>query len=212
MREAQKVAHIGSFRGDIYKDELWWSDELYHLFGLDSAQFIPTKDGFFELLHPEDKDEYIAILTDSLATGKELRKEYRAKHISGEWRHFETLASIILADNGEIVGLNGTVQDITERRRREESLRQLKQAMEQSPVSVMITDTAGVLQYVNPKFSQMTGYSAAELLGQNPGILPGEQTSEFYREMWDTLVVGQEWQGEFRNRKKNGELYWVSAS
>ncbi|MCP4415015.1 MAG: response regulator, partial [Chloroflexi bacterium] len=46
----------------------------------------------------------------------------------------------------------------------------------------------------------------------NPGILPGEQTSEFYREMWDTLVVGQEWQGEFRNRKKNGELYWVSAS
>ncbi len=115
--------------------------------------------------------------------------------------------------NGDIFGILTLAQDITERWQTEESLRQLNQAMEQSPVSVIITDTEGTIQYVNPKFSQVTGYSAAEAIGQNPRLLQsGEQPPGFYREMWDTLTAGGEWQGEFHNRKKNGELYWELAS
>ncbi len=106
-----------------------------------------------------------------------------------------------------------TVVDITERKQAEESLRQLNQALEQSPVSVMITDTAGVIQYVNPGFVKVTGYSAAEAIGQNPRMLQsGKHQPEFYRNLWATLTAGQVWQGEFHNRKKNDELYWELAS
>jgi len=114
---------------------------------------------------------------------------------------------------GNTLYYEGTVDDITERVQAEESLRQLNQAMEQSPVSVVITDTEGIIQYVNPKFSQVTGYSAEEAIGQNPRLLQsGEHPPAFYRELWDTLTAGQEWQGEFRNKKKNGELFWELAS
>ncbi len=97
--------------------------------------------------------------------------------------------------------------------RAEQELRLLNQAVEQSPVSVVITDASGAIQYVNPKFTQVTGYTAAEAIGQNPRILQsGAQSPVFYRQMWDALTAGQEWRGEFRNRKKSGELYWELAS
>ncbi len=113
----------------------------------------------------------------------------------------------------DVVSVIEYVQDITERMKSEEALRQLNQAMEQSPTSVIITDTNGIIQYVNSKFNQVTGYSADEAIGQNSYILQsGEHPPEFYREMWGTLTAGQEWRGEFHNRKKNGELYWELAS
>ncbi|MCP5097569.1 MAG: PAS domain S-box protein, partial [Chloroflexi bacterium] len=100
-----------------------------------------------------------------------------------------------------------------ERMQAEESLRQLKQAIEQSSVSVVITDTKGAIQYVNPKFSEVTGYSAAEAMGQNPSLLKsGKHMTEFYREMWKTIKAGHEWRGEFHNRKKNGDFYWELTS
>jgi len=95
----------------------------------------------------------------------------------------------------------------------QEELRKLSQAVEQSPATVVITDTQGMIQYVNPKFVELTGYTAAEVIGQNPRILStGTHPPEFYREMWETINSGRVWHGEFCNRKKNGELYWESAS
>ena len=103
--------------------------------------------------------------------------------------------------------------DITERKQDEESLRKLSTAVKQSPASVVITDLNGVIEYVNPKFKQLTGYSLEEAVGKNPSILKsGEQPDEFYKEMWDTITAGKEWNGFFHNKKKNGELYWESAT
>ncbi len=94
-----------------------------------------------------------------------------------------------------------------------ERLRKLSRAVEQSPVSVIITDTDGSIEYVNPKFTQVTGYSSDEVLGMNPRILKsGELSREVYREMWETITAGREWRGEFHNRKKDGELFWEFAS
>jgi len=95
----------------------------------------------------------------------------------------------------------------------EETLRKLNQAIEQSPASVVITDVDGKIEYVNPKFTQVTGYSVEEVLGQNPRILQSDEHSqEFYKDLWDTILTGNAWSGEFRNKKKNGELYWEFAS
>jgi PAS domain S-box-containing protein len=103
--------------------------------------------------------------------------------------------------------------DISERKRAEERVRKLSRAVEQSPAAVLITDLHGSIEYVNPKFTQITGYTAAEVKGQNPRILKSEmQSSCIYEELWATVLSGGEWRGEFANRKKSGEIYWESAS
>jgi PAS domain S-box-containing protein len=95
----------------------------------------------------------------------------------------------------------------------EKQLRLFQRAVEQSPASIIITDTDGNIEYVNPKFTQVTGYSFEEIKYQNPRILKsGETTDEDYAELWQNIKDGREWHGEFHNRKKNGELYWESAS
>jgi PAS domain S-box-containing protein len=85
--------------------------------------------------------------------------------------------------------------------------------MEQSPASVVITDLEGNIEYVNPKFTEITGYTFQEALGQNSRILKsGDKPAEEYKRLWETITSGEEWRGEFHNKKKNGELYWESAS
>ena len=105
------------------------------------------------------------------------------------------------------------VRDITERKRVEEQLRKLSRAIEQSPSVVMITDAQGNIEYVNPRFTGLTGYSADEVMGKNPRILKSGKTSqEEYRRLWETIANGGDWHGELHNKKKNGDLYWESAT
>ncbi|MBI4468468.1 MAG: PAS domain S-box protein [Acidobacteria bacterium] len=102
---------------------------------------------------------------------------------------------------------------IAEGRRAEAQLRKLSRAVEQSPASVIITDTEGRIEYVNPKFSQATGYTLEEVKGKNPRILKsGETAPEEYRRLWETVNSGGEWRGEFHNKRKSGELFWEVAS
>jgi PAS domain S-box-containing protein len=94
-----------------------------------------------------------------------------------------------------------------------DKLRLLQRAVEQSPVSVVITDARGDIQYVNPHFTTLTGYTREEALGRNPRILKSDrQPRSFYRELWQTITAGQDWSGEFCNLKKNGEEYWEQAT
>ncbi len=94
----------------------------------------------------------------------------------------------------------------------EELVHRLSIGIEQSPVCIIVTDYDGNIDYVNPKFSEVSGYTLKEVLGKNPNILKsGEQTSEFYKTMWDTIKSGKDWHGELHNKRKNGELYCESA-
>jgi PAS domain S-box-containing protein len=104
-------------------------------------------------------------------------------------------------------------QQRVERERAEEQLRKLSRAVEQSPVAIVITDTKGIIEYVNPKFESITGYTAAEVRGRNPSILKSGKTSlEEYRNLWKTIRAGGEWHGEFQNKRKDGNLFWEFAS
>ena len=96
--------------------------------------------------------------------------------------------------------------------RAEERLRFLSSAVEQCPVSIVITDTCGRIVYVNRKTTEITGYTFEELKGQNPRILKsGETPPEAYKQLWETIQAG-EWRGTFHNRRKNGELFWEAAT
>jgi len=96
-----------------------------------------------------------------------------------------------------------------ELRERNEELRKLQRAVEQSASAVMITNAEGIIEYVNSKFTEMSGYSRDEVLGENPRILKsGEMDPEEYARLWRVLLSGKEWRGEFHNKKKDGTLYW----
>jgi PAS domain S-box-containing protein len=104
-------------------------------------------------------------------------------------------------------------RDSSERKQMEEKLRKLSRAVEQSPVSIVITDTDGTIEYANPKACETAGYSPDELIGQNPRVLQSGDTPEnHYSVLWETISSGREWHGIFHNRKKSGELYWESST
>ena len=114
---------------------------------------------------------------------------------------------------GEVVKIIGSLRDISERRMAREKISKLERAVEQSPSSVVITNLEGDIEYVNPKFCEITGYSKEEAVGKNPSILKsGEQEQAFYDNLWCTISSGKEWRGEFHNKKKDGTTFWEMAS
>lgn len=119
----------------------------------------------------------------------------------------------VLGLTGVGLGTRQLRRDDRRRRAAEEQLLKLEQAVEQSPASVVITDARGIIEYVNPRFCERTGYTAQEAIGRNPKILNSHtQPREMYKELWETILSGREWHGEFCNKKKDGELYWEQAS
>lgn len=110
-------------------------------------------------------------------------------------------------------GLTLAEKEIRDRQRAETELRKLTQAVEQSPVSILITNLDGIIQYVNPRFEQVTGYTSDEAVGKNPRILKTDfNPPETHRQLWETITQGKEWHGEFVNKKKDGSLYYESAT
>ncbi len=135
---------------------------------------------------------------------KEIRTELEiGKH------YFDILVSPLIESQKILIGRLVMFRDVTARKQNELRLLQLTQAVEQSPTSIVITDLNGVITYVNPQFTKLTGYSHEEAVGSNPRILKsGQMPTEVYKEMWMTILSGKVWQGEILNKKKNGELYW----
>jgi len=116
-------------------------------------------------------------------------------------------------ENKNILYYDGSFEDISERKQAEVQLRKLSRAVDQSPASIVITDLQGKIEYVNPKFSQVTGYGFTEVLGRTPSILKsGKTTKEEYKKMWDTILSGNVWQGELLNKTKTGETFWEFAT
>jgi PAS domain S-box-containing protein len=139
--------------------------------------------------------------------------EETIRNRGNEKRILHTKKIPILDETGTPQYLLGISEDITEHKQAQESIRKLSQAIEQSPVSIVITDVEGNIEFVNAAFAQITGYTFAEALGQNPRILKsGETPAEEYHRLWQTISSGGVWQGEFHNRKKNGELFWEHAT
>ena len=148
----------------------------------------------------------------TLAENRKYSQELMMKHKDGSlFRGALTGCAIDPAQPQE--GSIWIYADISERHHAEQEIHKLLQAVEQSPVSIVITSREGLIEYVNPRFTKVTGYTRDEAIGQNPRILQsGETPPETYQELWATLLGGNEWRGILRNRRKNGELFWEEAS
>src|SRR5690606_17601355 len=122
--------------------------------------------------------------------------------VMGSYTQFNGMPAII-----------GKAIDIKEKKKAEREIRKLSSADEQKPVSIIITDINGNIEYVNPKFTEVTGYTFEEVKGKNPRILKyGDTPRVYYENLWKTILAGDEWYGEFLNKKKNGELFWEFTS
>ena len=161
----------------------------------------------------EDREKVSKIFEELVTTNKSTFNENHILTKDGRKIIVEWHGKNILKPNGELNYFFGIGIDITERKLAEEKIRKLYTGIEHSPASVVITDIKGNIEYVNTKFCEVTGYDYNEIIGKNPNILQsGEMPKSKYEEMWNIILSGNDWQGEFHNKKKNGELYWESAS
>ncbi|MFN7993110.1 MAG: PAS domain S-box protein [Bryobacteraceae bacterium] len=164
-------------------------------------------------VHPDDLGGRLAAQENAVKYRLPFEAEFRLKRADGQYRRVLDQAAPQFGSKGQFRGYVGVTLDLTDRKQAEEKLCCLSRAVEQCPASVVITDLDGRIEYVNPKFTAVTGYAAEEVIGKNPSILKsGEMSPEQYTGLWDTITHGGEWHGEFHNRKKNGELYWEFAS
>jgi two-component system, cell cycle sensor histidine kinase and response regulator CckA len=208
-----QLASIGMAQADVRTGQfLRVNDKMCAITGYSADEMLKLR--LSEITHPEDRErdwEAFQRVVRREAPDYRLEKRYLRKDGTPVWVNVNM--TVIRDADGLPARTIATIEDITERRQAEDKLRQLSRAVDQSPSSIVITDPAGDIEYVNPKFIELTGYTLAEVLGKNPRVLKsGEKSPEAYRELWQTITAGKEWRGEFHNKKKNGELYWESAS
>lgn len=194
---------------DVEAGDTYFSQRFAELLGCDSQAELKARFTFAGALHPDDRARALAAQERLLREGERFDEVYRLRRADGAYRWFHGRGIAVRGDGGRPVRFIGAIADVTEQKASEAQLRKLSTAIEQSPVAIVITDTRGDIEYVNPRFCQSTGYSLDEVRGRNPRILKsGETPDEDYRRLWQAIVRGEEWSGELHNRKKNGELFW----
>lgn len=165
------------------------------------------------LIHPDDRPTVAMKLNDPASDKRRISHiECRGLCKDGQTIDIEVRGDIPIKLGGRPAAI-GSMLEVTRHRQAERQLQKLSHAVEQSPVTVVITDAQGNIEFVNRKFTDLTGYTQEEVLGTNPRILKSHQNPELmYRELWETILSGREWHGELINRKKNGEFFWEAAS
>ncbi|MBI5296699.1 MAG: diguanylate cyclase [Chloroflexi bacterium] len=149
----------------------------------------------------------------ALSTGATQHCELIVRPRDGMQQHVHAQTVALPSDSDSGHRWRSVMTNITERKQADEMIRRLSRAVEQSPASIVISDIEGNIEYVNPRFTQVTGYAAREVLGKNTRILKSDQTpAETHRQLWETILAGLEWKGEFVNKKKHGELYFELAT
>ena len=169
------------------------------------------KKNVIEFVHPDHRAQVLQRISKVYNNKAVPPQEQKWLRLDGSKVEVEVI-SIPFVFEGEQAA-QVIARDITEHKQAEGELRKLSQAVQQSPASVIITNLEGNIEYVNSKALELSGYTLEEVIGKNPRIFSsGEKTGDDYNKLWTTINSGKEWRGEFHNKNKNGELYWVSSS
>ena len=212
LKEAQSITHIGSWTLDMRTNKMVWSDEVYKIYGIPQRAPLSLA-SFTEHIYEDDRAEVLAAWEGALL-GQGYDTEHRIM-LEQKVRWVRERAKFQFGHDGKPVSAIGTVQDVTERRHSDEQLRKLSLAIEQSPHSIVITNTFAEIEYVNAAFERNTGYSRDEAIGANPNLLHSGLTGiETYQSLWRALEIGEVWQGEFINQRKDGTTFeeWAIIS
>lgn len=209
LANAQRIAKLGNWDWDILNNSLYWSDEIYQIFGLTPKEVGATYEIFLNSVHPDDREFVQRSVDEALHEKKPYAIDHRIVLPDGDIRIVHEHGEVDLDESGRPIRMTGTVQDVTEHKETEAELAKLSAAIEHSVNVIFITNVKGAIEYVNPMFEEVTGWSKEEAIGQNPRILSsGETTKAEYEELWKTITSGKTWRGIFKNKKRSGEFYW----
>jgi len=215
MVEAQRIAHLGGWEWDITDNEVKLSNEAERIMGKSSQIGTLTLEIFLEMIHPDDRATFQQAIDRAISQGTSFGLDYRIRRTDGSERTIHCQVEPISDSYGETIRLSGTIQNITERKQMEETLRQSATVFENTTEGVMITDARGRVVSVNRAFTEITGYGQDDVIGKSTSILKsGRHDKAFYRIMWGRIRETGSWQGEIWNRRKNGNVYpeWLNIS
>jgi len=210
LLEAQQIASLGSYNLDVLANTWTGSKALDELFGIEDPGYVRDSAGWLNIVHPEDREEMGRYLrNDVLQGGAPFDSFYRIVRLNDrQMRWVHGLGKLILDDHQKVVRMVGVIQDITEQHLAEEKMNLQFSALTAAANAIVITNHAGKIEWVNPAFSKLTGYSEQEVVGNRPSILKSAQhPPAFYANLWATILTGNVWHGAIINRRKDGRLY-----
>jgi PAS domain S-box-containing protein len=184
------------------------SQRAEQILGYPVGQWLSQADFWEQHLHPLDREQAMGARRQAIAERRDHSLEYRMLAADGRevWLH-DTI-HVVLDAEGHPIQLRGVAIDSTKEKLAQAERMLLMTAIEQSAEGIVITDAEGTIQYVNPSFTRVSGYSREEALGKNPRILKsGMQDEAYYRKLWTTILGGEIWQDEITNRRRDGSLY-----
>jgi len=213
LLKAQELANIGHWELDLINNKLYWSDEVFRIFGLKPQEFGATYEAFLSYIHPDDVNLVNEHYANSIVEQRGYHVIHRIIKEDGSIGFVEERCEHDFDENGNAIRSIGTVHDITVRYEAEENLKLAYEVFAKMSDGVLITDANQRIVQINKAFSKMSGYSFEELEGEKPSILSsGWHSKEFYKSMWNELDIYGQWRGEIYDRKKSGERYLVELN
>ncbi len=183
LARAQQMAHLGSWSWDIAADRLYWSDEIYRLYGLQPGESVPRHEDFLGFVHPEDRPRVEQGLREALARGGPCQLDFRIVQRGGQERYVHCEAQTILDSEGHPTKAEGALQDITERKRAEqdlsESRNQYQALIETTADFIWEMDASGKYTYCSPQMKGLWGYEPKDMIGKTPfEVMPPEDREQ----------------------------------
>lgn len=202
-------AKEGMWDWDIKSGNIYFSRGYCSMLGYEPQQFGSTRAAWESRLHPEDRELALQRLYALEVEHQPYYESiFRLHHRDGSYRWLHSRGQLLLDETGQPSRFIGTSSDITQRRADEDSLRQAAAVFDSTQEGVLVTDRNQRIVHVNPAFSRITGYSADEVLGQDPRLFKsGRHDTAFYNGLWNALTQRGSWSGEIWNRRKNGEVF-----
>lgn len=219
LDESQSIAKIGSWKFDLITNQLIWSKGHYQIFDIEELPSDELFKAYRNRIHPDDLLNLDEVIENTRVNGSDLHYNHRILFPDGSLKYVVGIGKPYKNTDGKIIGVQGTVQDITEKTiaqqkidSKTKEIRDIKSALDESAI-VAITDQKGIITYTNENFRTISQYSKEELIGKDQQIIKsGYHSTEFLREIFITIANGNVWKGEIKNRAKDGSYYWENTT
>ncbi|HUX90394.1 MAG TPA: EAL domain-containing protein [Gallionellaceae bacterium] len=215
LTQTQRFAHLGGWEWNIGDRKFTFSEETCRILKIPFDANTMSLSAALNFFHPDDRPDFSKAINHAISKGDAFDFDCRIKLQSGTERVMNCQGEPTYDVAGNVIRLNGTLQDVTERKQVEDKLRLSATVFENTTEGVMIADGKGKIVSVNRAFSTITGYREDELVGKTAAILKsGRQDKQFYDTMWNSILETGHWTGEIWNRRKNGDIYpeWLNIS
>lgn len=216
--QAQSVGKVGSWYWDLKEEAAEWSEMCCEIYCLPLTDNRHSYNEWLSFIHPEDLPIVKQQLEDAQLSKSSLELTCRIITRCGQLKYVQQNSAYDVDSNGQVIGIYGSVKDVTEQHEANcsllaanKELERYKNAIDNSAI-VSVTNARGVITHVNQRFCEVSKYSRNELIGKDHRLInSGHHTTDFIGEMWRTIKAGNIWKGEIKNKAKDGSFYWVES-